>query len=82
MSRSVEYRQCRLRKRDGAAVIEQTAWIPGKYATVGGRVRIKGEAGAWADGWEVVSASTEAVSEEYIARARHAHTKQRQASDI
>lgn len=82
MSKPMEYRQCRLRRRVGAAVIEQMAWIPDRFASVGRTVRIKGEGDSWSDGWEVAFASSESVSEEYIAQARHAHTRQRRASDI
>ena len=47
--------QCRLVKRiDDTTTVEQTAYIPSKYAVENTVVKIKREDGRWDDGWQVM----------------------------
>jgi hypothetical protein len=76
------YRQCVLRKAQDSAVAFRVLWGQTPYAEVGRRVKVQEDDGTWTHGWEVVSVHGEPVSEQYIVRQRHAHTRQRRASDI
>lgn len=78
----MNYRQCRLSRKQGESTVQQTSWIPSKFAIQGEFVKLKDGDGNWTDGWHVDSVSSESVSEEFVTQARHAHTRQRNASDI
>jgi len=53
------YRQCHLVKLIETGTIEQTSWIPDKFAKIGGILKLRDEHGEWTDGWKVTTASSE-----------------------
>lgn len=57
------YKQCRLERVEENSTISQVAWIPSKYAKIGGIVTIRNESDEWVDGWVVKSASDEELAE-------------------
>ena len=49
------FTQCRLTKVTSTGVLENTTWIPSKFATVGRSLKLKKESGDWDQGWKVHS---------------------------
>ena len=78
------YRQCIVEKQSstGNGTMTRTFWGDEEYATVGRVVKVQEDDGTWSQGWRVIFTSRETVSEKFVEKARHAHTKQRAASDI
>ena len=58
MARDVFYRQCRLVKRTATGELCLVSWIPEPFASAGRVVKLRGEGGAWDDGWVVREAGT------------------------
>ena len=81
MAKDVYYKQCRLERQEGTARVHRTTWLPVQFAVEGDSVKLKDD-GVWTDGWRVVSASGDALTEGYVVHQSHAHTRQRRASDI
>jgi len=71
------YRQCVLRK----GKTETTSWIPEKYAQKTRPVKLKGDDGAWEDGWVVVSVGSRASAKQ-VRMYEDQHRRQRGQSDI
>jgi hypothetical protein len=82
MPKEIMYKQCRMERQLGAAKQTRVAWIPEKYAVENETVKIKEPDGSWSDGWKILSASGESISEKYAVHQSHAHTRQRESSDI
>ena len=49
------YRQCFLRKVLSYGTCDQVLWLPDKFAVAGKLLRLRDDAGAWDDGWRVLS---------------------------
>ena len=55
MTKKQSLTQCRLVKRlDETTTVEQTAYIPTKYAVTNSVIKIKKDDGTWDDGWNVL----------------------------
>jgi len=53
MSKLTYFRQCDLVKKVEGGTQHQTSWIPEPFAHRGKVLKLKDNAGAWDDGWEV-----------------------------
>jgi hypothetical protein len=82
MAKEVFYRQCRLQKKIATGVTEQVSYIPEPFCVLGKVLKLRDEDGNWSDGWKVIFAAQSRRSEEWTNKQSHAHTKNRQASDI
>jgi hypothetical protein len=76
------YRQCRLTKKVAGSTLEQTCWIPSQFAREGKVLRLRGDDGAWDNGWVVVSVGPFEQSEEEALRGARDWTRNRQATDV
>ncbi len=68
-----QMKQCILRK----GTIEQTAWIPVKYAVIGKFVKLNED-----NGWEIISTGMEIRSSDYVDDRSQDYKRTRKASDI
>jgi len=88
MAKQVNYRQCRLRRKDGDGVRETTTWLPERHrgiAIAAGVVLslINSDTGMrQLDRWTVVSVSQESLSPERMREKSREHTKWRKATDV
>lgn len=57
------YKQCSIERREGKSTISQVAWIPKKFSTVGGVIKIKNDDDTWTDGWVVKSVGSSELEE-------------------
>jgi hypothetical protein len=76
------YRQCKLEKRSGAAVLSRVLWGPAKSTVVGNPVMVEEDDGSWSGGWTVAAVYGEPMPEKLVVHRSHDHTRQRAASDI
>lgn len=76
------YRQCRLMRREGEADMQQTSWIPAKYAVAGKVLKLRGDDGAWQDGWVVSHVGSFTRTESEANERSRDHLRTRKASDI
>ncbi len=53
MSATLYFRQCHLVKKTASGTVEQTSWIPERFASLGAAVRLRNPDGEWEDGWVV-----------------------------
>jgi hypothetical protein len=82
MMSEVRYKQCRLRRRVGPMVRQETTtWLPERYAIEGTVVALRHGTG-WDDGWKVASASGPSLPEKLVVHRSRDYTRQRRASDI
>lgn len=82
MSKDTMYRQVELEKPSENGVVSRTFWTDEKYATEGREVKIQEDNGDWDQGWIVKKVYSQTITEKVMTTMRHAHTKQRKASDI
>lgn len=66
MAKQTYYKQCRLQKPTERGVMEQTSWIPEKFATEGKVLKLKDGDGNWEDGWIVKTAGTHRLEEKML----------------
>ena len=84
MATTSTYKQCHLVKRvSPTETLEQTSWIPSRFAVVGKvlRLRDEGEGGqVWTDGWVVTNVGHE-LPDEAVIRQQRDWLRTRRASD-
>lgn len=88
---NVQYRQCLLRRMIGEGFVQQTCWIPSRFAKVGRTLRIRdrthhGECfpdtyDEWVDGWVVIDVGAPA-SEDLVQHYQRQEKQTRRVSDI
>jgi hypothetical protein len=78
------FRQCKVQRPSpsGFGVEERVFWAESGRAVAGNAVRVQEDDDSWSDGWTVMNVYGDPVDEKYVNQMRHAHTKQRRASDI
>lgn len=82
MSKETMYRQCKLHKQVGQTHLTRTTWAEEKYAVQGREVKIEEHDGTWTQDWTVIEVYKQLLDEKSMQVMRHAHTRQRKASDI
>ncbi len=76
------YCQCKVRKNTDSGTLSRVFWTDLTRAVTGKEVKVQDDDGSWSDGWTVDEVYNQVVDEATLNKMRHAHTKQRAASDI
>lgn len=57
------YRQCHLKRDIETGTVQQTSWIPSKFAKLGKVLDLKGDDDEWTHDWKVMSVSSVEVED-------------------
>ena len=83
MKAKTRWSQCRLRKKlSETSCSEMVSWLPVRYAVKNKILALRSN-DEWSDGWQVISAGAESISDkEMRMRSSHHSNRLREKSDI